>query len=142
MVWVCYIVILYQLVLRIAYTYVIIHELILHFLAPIYLINANPSISALIGNAITMHVSSLGLGRHTYQWTRRRPNVNIKEDAIGVNTVQLTLPNVTLEDAGRYIFNARSQWSSNRTRVDLSVTCKLISLSVNIKYSYIFIMGS
>ena len=112
------------------------------FLAPIYLINPNPRISALIGNTVTMHASSLGLGRHTHQWTRRGRNVNIKEDAIGVNTVQLTLPNVTLEDAGRYFFNARSQWSNNRTRVDLSVTCKLISLSVNIKYSCIFIMGS
>jgi len=108
-------------------------------LAPIYLINASPRILALIGHTVTMRVSSLGLGRHTHRWTRRGRNIEIKEDAIGVNTVQLTLPNVTMEDAGRYFFNVRSQWTSNRTRVDLSVTCKLISSSFDTLNTHAFL---
>ena len=95
-------------------------------LAPIYLINSSPRISALVGNTVTMCVSSLGLGQHALRWSRRGRNV-IKGDATGVNTVQLTLPNVSVADAGRYIFTATTQWSTNRTKVDLIVTCESIS---------------
>ena len=93
------------------------------FIAPIYLINSSPRVSALVGDTVTMRVSSLGLGEHMYRWSRRGRNV-IKEDATGINTVQLTLPNVSVADAGRYNFIATTQWNMNRTRVELRVTCE------------------
>ena len=96
-------------------------------LAPIYLLNSNPKVvAATVGDTVTLHVSSLGLGQHTYEWTRRRRSKEIKSDAEGVNTRQLILPNVGIEDEGRYIFTATSQWSTNNTKVDLTVTCKLL----------------
>ena len=100
------------------------HLLCVCLIAPIYLLNSNPKISALIGDTVTMRVSSLGLGQHVHQWSRRGRNVNIKEDATGIDTVQLTLPNVSIADAGRYLFTTTSQWSMNRTRVDLTLTCE------------------
>ena len=107
------------------YTYMYYH-LLCFVLAPIYLINSSPRISALVGDIVTMRVSSLGLGQHALRWSRRGRNV-IKGDATGVNTVQLTLPNVSIADAGRYFFTATTQWSTNRTRVELTVTCESIS---------------
>lgn len=98
-------------------------------LAPIYLLNSNPTITGYIGHTVTMQVSALGLGQHTYQWTRMGHNSYIKSDATGVNGIRLTLPNVSFDDDGNYVFTASSQWSTNMTKVDLRVTCEFHSYS-------------
>ena len=98
-------------------------------LAPIYLLNSNPKVvTATVGDTVTLHISSLGLGQHTYEWTRQKRSKQIKSDAIGVNSAQLILPNVSIEDEGQYFFTATSQWSTNMTKVDLTVKCKLLRL--------------
>lgn len=92
-------------------------------LAPIYLLNTKPHITGFIGDTVTMQVSSLGLGQHTYQWTRM--GRNIKSDATGMNSTRMILPDVSFDDGGSYLFTAKSQWSLNQTKVDLKVTCEL-----------------
>ena len=101
-------------------------------LAPIYLLNSNQKITAFVGDTVAMEVASLGLGQHTYQWTRRGRNKHIKTDATGLDTTRLILPNVSMDDNGRYFFSASSQWSSNQTRVDLRVTCELQAVDDNL----------
>ena len=105
--------------LRVTYTCFVLH------LAPIYLLNSNPKITGFIGETVTMQVSVFGLGQHTYQWMRMGHNSHIKSDATGVNGIRLTLPNVSFDDDGDYLFTASTQWSTNMTKVDLRVTCEL-----------------
>ena len=96
-------------------------------LAPIYLLNSNRQITAFIGDTVRMQIFPLGFGQQSYRWTKRgRRNRRIKAGAIGINSTQLILPSVTLSDSGRYLFTSKSAWSTNQTRVDLKVTCKLI----------------
>ena len=52
-------------------------------------------------------------------------NSHIKSDATGVNGIRLTLPNVSFDDDGDYLFTASTQWSTNMTKVGLRVTCEL-----------------
>ncbi|XP_065915418.1 protein sidekick-1-like [Dysidea avara] len=91
-------------------------------MAPIYLVTFSDKIKATVGDNVTSFVSAFGLGLQTYSWDKSRPrNSSIKPDAVGTDTNRLLVPNVNINDAGRYTCTVTSKWSQNQTKIDLTV---------------------
>ena len=81
------------------------------------------------GRTVTFNASANGIGPRRYQW-RKRGSDRLPDKVLGIDTLNLTIPNVEKSDEGDYYCIATNMW--NRSVESSNVTLKVYGMLVAI----------